>query len=138
MSAISKIGIFTGRERVYNEFILKTLFVKPNPMKGWDIAKEVYHSLVRNSVLPKRWKELDWYSVTQKIYSVLIRKNGRLDDLRKKGYIGGRKAENSTVWYLGVKGAIATLILDKKLISGVSKLGKEHDHIQSLIIYLSQ
>lgn len=135
MSVIHKIGIFTGREKVYNKFVLKTLFEKPNPMKGWDIAKEVYNCLTENNSLPKRWKGLHWYSITQKIYSVLIRKNGRLGDLRKKGYVGGIKEGNSTVWYLTAKGAIATLILDKKLIGEVSELAKNHDHIQSLHNY---
>jgi len=66
-----RIGIFEGKKACYNRKILK-LLVEKQPLKAWDIAKHIAKGEM---------------SRTQDIYAVLIRKNGRLNELLEKQYI---------------------------------------------------
>jgi hypothetical protein len=70
--------IFTGKGAKNNELILKLLYEK-GYLTPWKIANEL--ALLD----PKKPK--DTYHKAQKIQSVLIRKNGRLEDLIKKDFI---------------------------------------------------
>lgn len=120
MSAIKKIGIFRGRQRIYNKLILKTLFSE-GPLTSWECAKKVYERMKNTDSLPKDWKGLHSYHVTQKINSVFIRKSGRLPELLDKGYLAKGKQKNGDSWTLTPKGRIATLILDRSLVNKVSR-----------------
>ncbi|MEM3752763.1 MAG: hypothetical protein QXM65_07455 [Candidatus Bathyarchaeia archaeon] len=66
-----RIGIFEGKKADYNRKILK-LLVEKEPLKAWDIAKQITKGSMDK---------------TQDVYSTLIRKNGRLDELIQKEYL---------------------------------------------------
>lgn len=95
---IKLISILTGKKGRYNRLILEVLAENPNGLKAWDIAKEIW----------KRLKvEEDWYRGAQRIYSLLIRKGGRLEELESKEYIVSK--ENK--WQLTEKGLITVLVM---------------------------
>ena len=127
MNAVEKIGIFKGREKTYNKLILKSLFISHGPLKGWELAKRIYEQMRETGTLPRNWQGLNWYAITQKIYSVLIRKNGRLQDLCKKEYIVKIEQNGSDVWHITSKGSIATLILDKSFLDIVNEAAGSAD-----------
>ncbi|RLI19927.1 hypothetical protein DRO54_07385 [Candidatus Bathyarchaeota archaeon] len=113
-----RIGIFKGRSALYNKLILKVLteaFSEGKRLKEWELAKRIQKKLDKGE---------NWYIEAQRIYSVLIRKNGRLRDLENKWYVqceikeeDGRKVR---YWFPTPKGLIATLILDSNLIDDVA------------------
>jgi len=74
------IGIFEGKQAPYNQAILEAL-LRYGPLTSWEIAKKIYAARgeTKNSDIA--------YSRTQRIYSVIARKEGRLDSLKQKGYI---------------------------------------------------
>ena len=74
------LKIFTGKGAKYNELIIKLLFER-GYLSPWKLANEI----ALND--PTRKQKEDPYHKAQKIQSVLIRKNGRLEDLTKKGFI---------------------------------------------------
>jgi hypothetical protein len=132
MNVVERIGIFRGKERTYNELVLRTLFLEGH-LKGWELAKKIYERMKETKRLPKKWIHLNWYPVTQKIYSVLVRKPGRLSDLLKKGYLEKFKEDKGYLWSLTLKGVIASLILDKGLADQESEyLEHFRNELQSL------
>lgn len=74
------LKIFSGKGAKNNETILKLLFEK-GCLSPWKLANE----MALND--PERKLKEDPYHKAQKIQSVLIRENGRLDDLVEKGFI---------------------------------------------------
>jgi hypothetical protein len=97
------IGIFRGRSATYNIAILETL-TKEGELTSWQLAKKIREANYPNL-------EPDTAKIrTQRIYSALIRRNGRLDDLKEKEYIAleGKK------WTPQFK-ALAILILKPEL-----------------------
>ena len=84
-SLLKKIGIFTGKKAEYNRLILETLLEAEDlKLKEWELAKRI-----QTKTKPMG----DWYSHTQRIYSILIRKKGRLEDLSQKGYVNWKRNE---------------------------------------------
>ena len=74
-----QVGIFQGKKGKYNQLIFKALH-EEGYLSAWQIAKYI------SKKDPERRKR-DWYHETQKVYSVLIRKNGRLEELVNKEYV---------------------------------------------------
>ncbi|MGD0496700.1 MAG: hypothetical protein ABSB28_11810 [Candidatus Bathyarchaeia archaeon] len=104
-----QIGIFIDKKSAnYNRLILEILFSQQ--MEAWQIAEAILRKKDPN--ISKEIKEVRRYH-TQKIYSVIQRKNGRLEDLRNKGYIG----EENGVWNLTKKGFIALSIEKPDLVN---------------------
>jgi hypothetical protein len=99
------LGIFTDRSADYNLAILETLL--PEEATSWQIAEN----------LQKKRKPCDnieaIYYRTQKIYSVIQRKTGRLADLKRKGYI----VEKNGKWKLTKKGLIALSVTNPDLVA---------------------
>jgi hypothetical protein len=99
------IGIFSGKSMNYNLAILETLFQKE--ATAWQIAVTL-----QKKINPSEEKEIRFYR-TQKIYSVIQRKRGRLTDLKSKGYINEAKGK----WKLTKKGLIALSIKKPDLVA---------------------
>lgn len=116
-----RIGIFQGRSGQYNKAILEVLaeaLIDGEMLKEWELAKRIQKMI---------GSENNWYAEAQRIYSVLIRKNGRLNDLREKWYVDFEtKTEEETgrkvrYWHPTVKGLVAALLLRPDLIDKVPK-----------------
>ena len=112
-----KIGIFKGRSATYNKLILQVLteaLSRGERLKEWELAKRIQKKLNKGN---------NWYVEAQKIYSVLIRKNGRLNELKNKWYIQCEVEEEDgrrvRYWLPTPKGLVSALILDPNLIDGV-------------------
>lgn len=99
------IGIFSGKSSNYNLAILETLFQKQ--ATAWQIA-----DTLQKKINPNGKKEVRFYR-TQKIYSVIQRKSGRLADLKSKEYI----KETEGKWKLAQKGLIALSIKRPDLVA---------------------
>jgi hypothetical protein len=99
------IGIFSGKSSNYNLAILETLFQKQ--ATAWQIAVTL-----QKKINPNEKKEIRFYR-TQKIYSVIQRKSGRLTDLKSKEYI----KETEGKWKLAKKGLIALSIKKPDLVA---------------------
>ena len=99
------IGIFSGKSSNYNLAILETLFQKQ--ATAWQIA-----DILQKKINPSGKKEVRFYR-TQKIYSVIQRKSGRLTDLKSKEYIN----ETEGKWKLAKKGLIALSIKKPDLVA---------------------
>jgi hypothetical protein len=117
-SSLPQIGIFRegGRTAMYNRLILKVLLdgdLEARPLAG-KIKEIMSPSDAKESVLEKRYR-------VQKIYSVIQRKNGRLNDLKNKGYV----AEMDGVWDITKKGLIALSIEEPELVQSIIKQNKE-------------
>ena len=91
------IPIFQGKAAKYHKAVLKALYTREPQSSPWYLAKEVVYLLGR-----KESESLHG------VYSVLIRKNGRLDTLEKYGYIYSNPQEIGIHW----KG-IWALLVDK-------------------------
>gem|GEM_PF-2263834 len=126
-----KIGIFKGRSAQYNKLILQVLteaFSEGKELKEWELAKRIQKKLDNGG---------NWYVQAQRIYSILIRKNGRLHDLEQKHYIShdvktedGRKVR---YWTVTSKGLVAALILYPTLIeSVVNRIRKDKEFKKGL------
>jgi hypothetical protein len=89
-----RIGIFEGRKAYYNRLILKILIEK-EPLKAWDIAKQIAKGSMEK---------------TQDVYSTLIRKDGRLNELLEKEYISVLPNKQ---FIPTLKGIIAYLLTEK-------------------------
>lgn len=74
-----QVGIFQGKKVKYNKLIFKALH-EEGYLSAWQIAKYI------SKKDPERRKR-NWYHEAQKVYSVLIRKNGRLEELVNKEYV---------------------------------------------------
>jgi hypothetical protein len=107
------IGIFSGKSVNYNLAILETLFQKQ--AKAWQIA-----GTLQKKINPREKKEVRFYR-TQKIYSVIQRKSGRLADLKSKGYI----IEANGKWKLTKKGLIALSIKKPDLVASGLQASKD-------------
>jgi len=92
------IPIFEGREATYNKLILETLITN-EPLTTWEIAKQIEPTVDMKG---------DTYHRTQKVYSVLVRKRGRLEDLASKNYIS--LDEDTRKYRIDLKGIFAILI----------------------------
>jgi hypothetical protein len=99
------IGIFSGKSMNYNLAILETLFQKQ--ATAWQIA-----GTLQKRINTSEQKDARFYR-TQKIYSVIQRKSGRLADLKSKGYI----VEKNRKWKLTKKGLIALSIKRPDLVA---------------------
>jgi hypothetical protein len=108
------IGIFQGKAAVYNKLILEIL-VTQGDLSTWEIAKAICR--IRNpdvKILPEVR-----YRRTQKIYSVIQRKGGRLEDLQEKEYIKYDCKGDSGKWAVGLKGTMTILALKPTLDSKI-------------------
>jgi hypothetical protein len=99
------IGIFSGKSTNYNLAILETLFQKQ--ATAWQIA-----GTLQKRINTSEQKDARFYR-TQKIYSVIQRKSGRLADLKSNGYI----VEKNGKWKLTKKGLIALSIKRPDLVA---------------------
>lgn len=106
------IGIFLDKKSVnYNLSILEILFSQE--ATTWQIAeilqKKKYTTIKNQDT--QRYR-------TQKIYSVIQRKGGRLDDLKNKGYITIRyKDKDGDHWDYTLKGLIALYVKEPELVT---------------------
>jgi hypothetical protein len=107
-----RIGIFSDKSAKYNLAILETLL--PQKATAWQIAETI------RKKKPIEDKEAAFYR-TQKVYSVIQRKKGRLNDLKDKGYI---KEEDGN-WKLTQKGLIALNIKKPDLVANEIKANRE-------------
>ena len=118
-SNVPQIGIFTekGRTATYNRLILQVL-TTTGGLETYQLVeklKEIMSSTdIQETKLEKRYR-------VQKIYSVIQRKNGRLNDLKSKGYI---KEENGK-WDITKKGLIAVSIDKPELVNKILQSNKE-------------
>lgn len=78
-----QLEIFRGKKAKYNKLILRALYDK-GYLKAWDIAKEVVMNDPERKV---ERKKRYWYQDTLKVYSVFVRKGGRLEELLSKEFI---------------------------------------------------
>ena len=104
-----KIGIFQGKSALYNQTILETLYEHNNPLTTWQIAKSL-----QNKLKPTENKEIA-STRSHKIFSVIQRKKGRLEELRKKHYIIVKEKRWSLTW----KGYITVLINKPELFEKI-------------------
>jgi hypothetical protein len=88
-----RIGIFEGKKAYLNRAVLK-LLIESKPLKAWEISKIIAAK-----------KES-----TYQVYSVLIRKKGRLNELLKKEYISRLPNKQFIPTF---KGIIAYLLTEK-------------------------
>jgi hypothetical protein len=106
-----KLRIFEGKKGNYNKFVLKVLY-KNGYLTAYHIAKEV----ARFQVKPKENLNMK----TLNVQSVLIRSNGRIEELEKKEYI-----QNTEKGYrLTFPKGIATALISYQTIedSGIDEL----------------
>jgi hypothetical protein len=108
-----RIGIFSDKSAKYNLAILEILL--PQTATAWQIAEAL-----QKKINPVENKEVRFYR-TQKVYSVIQRKKGRLNALREKGYV--REEDGS--WKLTKKGLIALNIKKPDLVANEIKANKE-------------
>jgi hypothetical protein len=114
-SNTQEIGIFADKKSShYNKLILEALLSEE--LSAWKIAETLKEIIATTS---KEQSTLEKRYHTQKIYSVIQRKSGRLNDLKSKGYIN----EHDGKWRLSTKGLIALCISKPDLVT--SKLKKE-------------
>jgi len=110
---VSEIGIFSGKKADYNIRVLRALLIN-GPLKRWELAKKVSEAAVENNG-----------DDPHNVYSILIRKGGRLDELTVKGYVVEASQVNpdtpSLVDKIGLtlKGLWAALIYDPALKSHI-------------------
>jgi hypothetical protein len=92
------LGIFTGKKSEYNKLILKSLFV--GAKKTIQVAKYIY---LNKDDFPLTANKNEVRSIS----SIICRKNSRLVEMSKKGYI---RRENN-LWKLTSKGFCVALTL---------------------------
>jgi hypothetical protein len=102
------LGIFTGKKSEYNKLILKSLFV--GSKKTIQIAEYIH--LNKNDAPLKVNK-----NEVKSINSIICRKNSRLVEMSKKGYI----LRENNLWKLTSKGTCVALTLFNDF-ANVSKL----------------
>jgi len=98
--------------RIYNRLVLEILF-REGELGAWELAKKISEKGWQIKTL----KKTESSTITQKIYSVLIRKEGRLPDLTTKQYI---KLNERIKYELGIKGLAAILIKEPGIASQMS------------------
>lgn len=103
----TNIGIFSAKSAKYNLAILETLLAKE--ATAWQIAEKL-----QKKINPSENQEVRFYR-TQKVYSVIQRKKGRLNDLRDKGYI----IEKNGKWAITRKGLIAVSVVKPELVNRI-------------------
>jgi hypothetical protein len=109
VSNTPQVGIFTDKKSSkYNKLILEALLSQE--ITAWQIAEILKQKIIRTSdkesILERRYN-------IQKIYSVIQRKTGRLEDLKTKGYI----TEKSGKYQLTRKGLVALNIIKPDLVA---------------------
>jgi len=93
----------------YNKAVINTLAVK-GPMSAWQLAKHIESQI-------KTVKDTTTSTRLQKVYSSLVRKDGRLNDLQNKGYIEFDLQKQQ--WQLTPKGVLAFLMLNHGKANGL-------------------
>jgi len=114
------IGIFTDKSATYNLAILETLD-KLNRATAWQIAKKIAE---KQKPIPNK----DMETRSRRIYSVIQRKSGRLNDLADKGYI----KENEGLWELTVKGSIALAIKEPEILIALENASKNRVYYEQV------
>ena len=104
-----RIGIFEGKSALYNKTILETLYEQNHSLTTWQIAKSLQNKLKETK------NEEAAQSRAHKIYSVIQRKKGRLEELGKKHYITAEEGRWSLTW----KGHIGVLINKPELFDKI-------------------
>jgi len=99
------IPIFEGKQATYNKAILETLLTEGS-MSAWQLAKEI------TPKIPGVQRTMG-STETQKVYSVLVRNDGRLENLKSNEYIN--LSQDSQKWEIAVKGMIAICIKKPQL-----------------------
>lgn len=102
-----KIGIFKGKKADYNQRILEILYEEGNPLTAWEIAK-ILQNKFKQTTNTKAAQQ-----TTHDIYSVIQRKDGRLQELREKKYIIFEKGKWSLSFW---KGRIAVFMKNPQLL----------------------
>lgn len=100
------VPILNGKAAEYNVAILEVLYTKGPQESAWYLAKEIVEKLKIKSNDPIR-----------NTYSVLIRKEGRLETLEKLDYIGEDKERK--IW-IAYKGIIALLIHNPGILNKIN------------------
>ena len=99
-----QIGIFQGKKGKYNTLVIKTLY-ENGCLSAWKIARKIADLQGK----PKS----NWYHVTQKVNSVLTRRNGTLERLLDKEFIEKTKEGYCLTTFKGFCSAL-TLYTDLK------------------------
>lgn len=108
MSTELRIGIFEGKKAEYNIDILEALFTR-GPLTSWEIAKQICKTRGSTETTAEK------FYGSQKVYSVIMRKGGRLESLNKKDYIMLKDGK----WELCFPKGDAILIKKPKLIAQI-------------------
>lgn len=106
--SMTSIGIFKGKKRVYNQAVLKTLYIE-GPLKSWELAKRLQRYVNKDNSMPK----------TQDIYGILVRKKGRLVELHNKEYIV-KDVRDPKRWEISLKGIIAIVIDEPNILHKIN------------------
>ena len=114
------IGIFTDKSATYNLAILETLD-KLDHATAWQIAKRIAE---QQKPIPNK----DMETRSRRIYSVIQRKTGRLNDLAGKGYI----RETEGLWELTVKGSIALAIKKPDVLTSLENTSKNRVYYEQV------
>lgn len=115
------IGIFSGKSANYNIGIIETLAILGGAT-AMTIAKTHLKRIDPASEKEPYLPGTPVYYRTQKIYSVIQRKGGRLEDLKAKGYI----TEENGVWRLTiVKGFVALYAKNPDFITNLIQENKD-------------
>jgi len=112
------IPIFDGKQATYNKAILETLLTE-GPMSAWQLAKGI------TPKIPSVQRTAS-STETQKIYSVLMRKDGRLDNLKSNEYIN--LSGDNQKWEIAVKGMIA-ICIEKPQLKALINLEYWNKHV---------
>jgi len=117
-SNVPQIGIFAEKPKTatYNRLILQVLLTEE--LEAYPLAEKLKEIMspsdMKETALEKRYR-------VQKIYSVIQRKNGRLADLKNKGYI----TEKNGKWVLTRKGLLAISVDKPELVDKILESNKE-------------
>lgn len=115
-----QIGIFTDKSATYNLAILEILD-KLDHATAWQIAKRIVE---RQKPIPNK----DMETRSRRIYSVIQRKTGRLNDLASKGYI----RENEGLWELTEKGSIALAIKKPEVLAELENANRNRVYYEQV------
>lgn len=103
--------IFEGKRADYNIAILEAL-LENGPLTNWEIAKKIY----QNRGTTKN-REIG-YARSQRIYSVIVRKGGRIDSLNNAGYILQKEDRK---WELCFPKGLVILIKKQEILSKINE-----------------
>jgi hypothetical protein len=112
------IPIFEGKQATYNKAILEALLTE-GEMSAWQLAKHITPKI-------ETVKRTLASTETQKVYSVLVRNEGRLNDLKGKEYISLN--EETQKWEIAAKGIIA-ICIEKPQLKPLINLQYWNNHV---------